>query len=208
MENKSLVTQTEIGIILFLSLFFVVFLWGFWSKEVFALGINFALYLAAATIFFVSRLRKSLKYSHTDLAWIIPLLLLALSFAIYENPFFKAFNLLVFPVVASLFYAYAWVDKKNEIDWGGLFISKIVKRVFSFFVFLRTAVQLLLHTIYNNEKTDRGMLKRVLIGLALLLLSLLVVVPLLSSADPVFAQKLKPFYDIIIDIVSVQSWQK
>ena len=202
MENKSLVTQTEIGIILFLSLFFVVFLWGFWSKEVFALGINFALYLAAATIFFVSRLRKSLKYSHTDLAWIIPLLLLALLFAIYENPFFKAFNLLVFPVVASLFYAYAWVDKKNEIDWGGLFISKIVKRVFSFFVFLRTAVQLLLHTIYNNEKTDRGMLKRVLIGLALLLLSLLVVVPLLSSADPVFAQKLKPFYDIIIDIVS------
>ena len=46
------------------------------------------------------------------------------------------------------------------------------------------------------------MVKRILIGLALLLFSLLIIVPLLSSADPLFAAKLKPFYDAIINILS------
>ncbi len=202
MENKPLATKTEVGISLLLSLFFIIFLWSFWSKDVFALGINFALYLASVTLFFVSRLRKNLKYSTSDLAWIIPLLLLSLSFALYENPFFKACCLLAFPIVLSLFYSYAWVDKKKEIDWDGLFIAKIIKHVFSFFTFLITSARLSFNAIYDKEKTKRGMVKRILIGLALLLFSLLIIVPFLSSADPLFAQKLKPFYDAIIDILS------
>src|SRR3989344_2769408 len=202
MENKPPATKTEVGISLLLSLFFIIFLWGFWSKDVFALGINFALYLAAVTLFFVSRLRRNKKYGVSDLAWIIPLLLLSLSFALYENTFFKEFSFFVFPVIASLFYAYAWVDKKNEIDWDGIFIFKIIKHVLGFFAFLHTGALLLFNTFYNREKTERGMAKRILLGFVLLLFSLLIVVPLLSSADPVFAAKLQPFYDAIVDILS------
>ena len=202
MENKFLATKTEVGITFLLSLFFIIFLWGLWSKEFFALGINSAIYLASITLFFVSRLRKNLKYSKSDLAWIVPLFLLSLSFALYENPFFKVCGLLIFPVLLALFYAYAWVDKKKEIDWDSLFIFNIMKHILSFFVFLKASIRLLIDTVYDKEKTEISLVKRILIGLAILLFSLLVIVPLLSSADPLFAQKLKPFYDAIIDILS------
>ncbi len=202
MENKSLATKTEVAISLALSLFFVIFLWGLMSREIFAFGINFTVYLAGITLFAVSRLLRTKKYRRSDLAWIIPLLLLSLSFALYENPFFKTFIILVFPIALALFYAYAWVDKKEEIDWDSMFILKIIKHVVSFFAFLHKSLQLLYNSIYNKEKTEIGITKRVLVGLVLLLISLLIIVPLLSSADPVFAGKLQPFYDAITNILS------
>lgn len=205
MENKSLATKTEVLISLFLSLFFIVFCWGVWSREIFAFGINFTILLASGTLFFVDRLQKNKKYSRSDLGWIIPLLLISLSFALYENPFFKVCSLLVFPIVLSLFYTYAWVDRKKEIDWDAFFLLKMLKHVVSFFVFLKTSVRLLFNTLYdkdNKEKTEIGIPKRILIGVLLLLFALLIIVPILSSADPMFAAKLKPFYDAIADILS------
>ncbi len=195
-------SKIEVGTCIALSLFFVIFLWGFWEEDVIALGINFTLYLASIVLFLVYRLRKSKKYSVSDLAWIIPLLLISLSFGLYENPFFKPFSLFVFPVIGSIFYAYAWVDKKKEIDWDGFFLFKILKHVLSFFLHLHTSARLLFNTIYNKEKTEIGMAKRVLIGVLLLFFSLLIIIPLLSSADPVFATKLKPVYDAVMDILS------
>ncbi len=202
MENISSGIKKEVGWSILLSLFFVIFIWGFFSRGIFALGINLSLYLASGMTLFITRLRKSKKYSRTDLAWIIPLFLLSLSFGVYENPFFKIFAMLSFPILASLFYAYSWVEKKNEIDWDTLFVLKIVKHIVSFFVFLKASMLLLFAVVYNKEKAERGVAKRILIGGVLLLLSLLIIVPLLSSADPIFALKLKPFYDAIINIVS------
>lgn len=201
-QNKPLASKTEVGISLLLSLFFVVFLWGFWSKGEYALGANFSIYLGAVILFFVSKLRKSSKYSAGDLVWIIPLFLMALSFALYENPFFKVFNLLVFPAALALFYTYSWVDNKKEVDWNLFFLIKIVRRLFSFFIFLVSSLQLLASNIFNKDESRRGMLKRVVLGLAILLFSLLVIVPVLSSADPLFAKQLKPFYDFVINILS------
>lgn len=202
MENTPLTTQTEVLTSLLLSLFFVIFCWGIWTREIFAFGINFTVLLALGTLFFVHRLQKNKKYSKSDLGWIIPLLLLSLSFALYENPFFKIFTLLVFPIALAIFYAYAWVDRKKEIDWDTIFILKIIKHIFNFFVFLNKSVRLLFATIYNKEKKEIGTTKRILTGVLLLLFSLLIIVPILSSADPLFATKLKPFYDAIANILS------
>lgn len=201
MENKPLATKTEVGISLFLSLFFVVFLWGFWSKEVYALGVNFSIYLGALTLFFVSKLRKSSKYSTSDLAWIIPLLLMALSFALYENPFFKPFNLLIFPATLAFFYTYSWAENKKEVDWNLHFFTKIIGRLLGFFIFLLRLLQLLASNIFNKSESRWGILKKVGAGLVILLVSLLIIVPILSSADPLFALKLKPFYDFVTNIL-------
>ncbi|MFZ2522623.1 MAG: DUF4153 domain-containing protein [Minisyncoccia bacterium] len=204
MEAKPIATKTEVLISLFLSLFYIVFLWGMWSREVFALGINLTVYLVLITLFFVWRLREDNKYSTSDLTWIAPLLLIALSFSIYENPFFKLFALLVFPVALSVFYTYAWVEKKKEIDWDTLFISKVVIHILSFLTFLNAGVRLLFSTVYNKEETEAGTVKRVLIGILILSFSLLIVIPLLSSADPLFASKLKPFYEAITNVLSAE----
>src|SRR3989344_9114080 len=108
MENNQLASKRVIGISYLLSLFFVVFVWGFWTRDVYALGINFSILLISGTLFFVSRLKGNNKYSSSDLAWITPLLLLSLSFFLYENPFFKPFALLTFIASFVVFYNYAW----------------------------------------------------------------------------------------------------
>ncbi len=202
MENKLFATKKEVGISLILSLFFIIFMWGFFSREIFALGINFAVYLVSVVAFFVYRLRKNLKFDVSDSVWIVPLFLLSVSFAVYENPFFKAFSFLLFPVLFSVFYSYSWLERKKEIDWNSLFAIKIVKHILGFLVFLYPSIQFILNTIYNKEKNKGEVWKRVLTGIALLLVALLVIVPLLSSSDPLFAEKLKPFYDAFTKILS------
>lgn len=201
MENKLLTTKTEVSVSLILSLFFVIFLWGFWTREVYALGINFSIFLGALTLFFVSKLRKSSKYSTSDLAWIIPLLLMALSFALYENPFFKPLNFLIFPAALAFFYTYSWVENKKEMDWDFPFLTKIIGRLLGFFIFLRKLLEILVNNIFDKDGSRQKIFKRVLVGLVILLISLLVIVPILSSADPLFALKLKPFYDFVISIL-------
>lgn len=202
MEKAISVTKLEAIASVFLSLFFVIFAWGFWSRGIYALGANFALYLAAMVLFFAGKLSRTPKYSARDLAWITPFFLMALSYALYENPFFKIFNFLVFPVSFACFYAYSWLANKKEADWNFRFLTKIILRLLSFFVFLRDLIRLGSANVFKKSSSGSGLLKRTIAGLTILLVALLIIVPILSSADPLFAQKLKPIYDFVSGILS------
>src|SRR3989344_7547198 len=91
-----------------LSLFWVIFMWGFWERGVYALGVNAFVYGALLLWFLIWVMDKNGWYQKSDRAWIIPLLLMALSFVLFENPFFKAFNLLVFFPALAFFYNRPW----------------------------------------------------------------------------------------------------
>ncbi len=185
-----------------LSTFCVVFLWGFWSEGPFALGINAFVYLVGLIFFFLSILRREKRYHTSDLAWIIPLLLIALNFALYENPFFKIFSLLVFPVVLAFFYNYAFVEEKAQKIWNLAFIFSIVKRVFSAIPVVGPAVLSLVAVFSFKREGPAWTFERVLIGVSILIVALIIILPLLSSADAAFAQKLGVFSNFIQDIFS------
>src|SRR3989344_5129359 len=182
-----------------LSLFWVVFMWGFWTRGVFALGVNFAVYLVALILFFVAILKSEQRYQNRDLGWIIPMFMLAMSFAIYENPFFKIFCLLVIPPTFALFYNFAWLDDKWNARWNIGFLGKMLEKILSALVYIKEAIISFFNII---PTTSSSIVKRVLVGLVILIIALFIIIPLLSSADAVFGSKLGAIVDLIKNIVS------
>ena len=191
-----------------LSAFWVSFVWGFWTRGTYALGINFAVYLIALILFFVSILKNEGRYQARDLGWIIPLLMLATSFALYENPFFKVFCLIIIPLAFAVFYNFAWIDDKWRARWDFGFLNRITERAFSAFAYIIQSVRLLGGFI-NIGRGERGnMAKRIGIGMIILFLALIIIIPLLSSADAEFATKLGSAYDLIKNILSTTAFAK
>src|SRR3989344_2772001 len=86
------------------AIFWVIFLWGFWEREEYALGPNTSVYLAAVIGLFLWSMRRQGIRLKDNLYWIVPIGLIAASFAIYDNPFLKAVSILVLPVLFALFY--------------------------------------------------------------------------------------------------------
>ena len=81
-----------------LAVFAVLFLWGFWSKGTAALGINYFAFLLAYTLLLVKALKDQRRWSTKSLVWLVPILLIALSYLLYENVFVQWVNFLVLPV--------------------------------------------------------------------------------------------------------------
>ncbi len=185
-----------------LSLFWVLFCWGFWTRFVGALGVNAFVYTLALTLFFLWLLYKEGRYQRHDLSWIIPLLLISLSFALYNNPFFKVFTLLVFPLVLAIFYNYAFITNKLQSFWNMIMIGRIVERMFSPLVYVGSAISSLFGAITWRGANKGAMVRRIALGGGILLVALLVILPLLSSADADFAAKLGGLSEFLRDIFS------
>lgn len=162
-----------------LSLVWVTFLWGFLDDGVYALGLNATLFL----IFFIQTVIRE----RGSLLSYPPLIMVALSFSLYENPFFK---MVCLPVVPLIFGFYL-------LDEGP-------KRWHLVAVIRRLLVAVLLPLTYLGRATiahvDLGsrlpslpipLAGSIAKGLTILLfLSLLVIIPLLSWADHLFAERM------------------
>ena len=203
MENSPVVVdKTKIAYSVALALFCVVFLWGFWSRGPFALGINAFVFFLGIIIFFVEILRRGERYQSRDLVWILPFVLMALSFAIYENPFFKICTLFVFPIAFAFFYNYAFISEKAQKVWNISFYASVVERMGSFVLFIGQSVSSLFSIFTFRSDTRGATLKRIGVGVLILIVALLVILPLLSSADSAFADKLGSISDLLKNIFS------
>ena len=100
-----------------LAIFWVVFLWNFWRKGVYALGFNAFIFLVLFLGLFVWVLRKEGHFGKNDLIWLIPFALIVLSFALYDNPFLKIFSLMVLPAGFAIFYNQAFLPDKESKYW-------------------------------------------------------------------------------------------
>jgi len=187
-----------------LASFWVLFLWGFFERGIDAFGLNAFLFLAAFTGLFLHKLHKRKGSFRKDFFWIIPLILIIFSFLIYENPFLKMIStVLVFPFFFAFFYNFSFLEDGNKKHWDSVFVSTLLNRVFSFLVKLKESADLYLGYLFPAGKEKSFVIKRVVLGSALfLLVSLGVVVPLLSSADALFGEKILFIYEWLQDIVS------
>lgn len=187
-----------------LSAFWVIFIWGFWSRGVYALGINAFVFSLLFVGLFIWVLHEKEKLSANDLIWIIPFGLITLSFLIYDNPFLKVISLLVSTILLAWFCNYAFLDDKKTRHWSFYFFSQIFKRVFSFLGQIGKSAILYLELIIPAEKAKRKIIAKIISGIILfLIIALTVFVPLLSSADSVFAGKMQIIYSLVKEIFSV-----
>lgn len=194
--NRSIIVKAVFSAAL--ALFAVVFLWGFWSKGPESLGLNFFVFSAAFIIFLVYSLAKEKNYGRKDLFWIMPFLLISLSFFLYNNLFTKSINFFVMPWLFIFFLALAFMADKDGWIWGRALFFRVFMRVLSFFDKINDACvcYFRLVKIKNHEKSS--LLLRVLIGIIFfILIASGIILPLLSSVDPIFALKVKKFYELL-----------
>jgi hypothetical protein len=199
--SKELVLKLLLTIIP--AIFWVIFLWSFWDRGIYALGFNATIFGLILLGLFVWVLYKKNYYSHHDLLWIIPIALIFLSYSIYDNPFLKATSLLVIPIMFALFYNQAFLSDKKIRLWNFEFISQIIYRFFSFISNISQTAKLYLNLVMPRGKNRKNTIIRVIVGLVLfLIIALTVFIPLLSAADAVFADKVHVIYEGFLNIFS------
>lgn len=187
-----------------LAIFWVIFLWNFWSKGIYALGLNAAIFWLLLFGLFIFVLHKSGRYLRHDLYWIVPISLIMLSYALYDNPFLKIVSLLVLPLALGIFYNQAFLSDKKDRLWNFAFVSRIIARLFSFLGKIGPTVKLCVSLVIPADKTKERVVLRTILGLILfLIIAFAIFIPLLSSADLVFAAKAQGIYDWFLKIISL-----
>lgn len=186
-----------------LALFWVVFIWGFWHKGVFALGFNAFIFFLFTLLLFLRAGYKGKYYAKQDLAWIIPLFLIVLSFIIYDNPFLKSVSLLVLPVVTALFINYGNLADKAKQHWDLNFVKHFISRILSFLAKINQAINLYIALILPKGGKRGRLVAKIVLGLVLfLVIAVTIIIPLLSSADSLFAARIEVVYNWLKNIIS------
>ncbi|MFW0837530.1 MAG: DUF4153 domain-containing protein [Candidatus Komeilibacteria bacterium] len=186
-----------------LAIFWVIFLWNFWDKGVYVLGFNATIFGFIFLLLFIWVLYRKNYYIKNDLFWIIPIGLIFLSYSLYDNPFLKMISLVVTPIMLVLFYNQAfWPDKKTKL-WDLTFIFRIIGRFFSFLPKLSQTARLYLSLLMPVNKAKQSIIVRIIGGIILfLIIALTVFIPLLSSADLMFADKMQAINEWFLHIFS------
>jgi hypothetical protein len=178
-----------------IGLFFVNFIWGFTERDFFALGANMTVLLSLSYFLFAKVFAGKELFAKANLAWLIPFGLMALSFSLYDNQFLKFFTCLVLIPAFLVFYNYAQLEHRERRPWDAAFFGGLIRRFFALLPKVSRAVGLYGDVVFPRERQGLAVVKKVLIGVLLLaLLALLVVIPLLSAADPLFAAKMQEIY--------------
>ncbi len=183
-----------------LSAYWVIAIWGFWSNFIYSLGFNMSVFiLGLLALFFYTKRTNTLQQ---DYFWAFPVVLIAVSFSLWENPFLKTINLFFLPFILSIFFAYS-LSIKKRMNMGFIFLS-ILERIL-LITKLKAAFQLIFSRFNIVEKTKFKMTIRIITGILIFLfLAFTVFIPLLSSADPTFAKLVKDLMDSFYEIISIQ----
>lgn len=188
---------------LILSMLWVTFLWGFWSSGVYALGINAAIVFLMMAFFlkqFTALKRIDWKAGSY---WITPILLSLLSFALYENPFLKSASLIVLPMCTAAFCALAVSEPIERFHWEAREVfAALVRYSFAPLTGLIASITAHIATCFPKSEINFRIIKRVITGaVILLLISVFLIIPMLSSADEEFGRRMSLISRTVIDFV-------
>lgn len=183
-----------------LSFYWVIAIWNFWSNFHDALGFNATIFIfGLLALFFYTISNKKLILENYH--WIIPIALIGLSFSLYENPFLKVVNILLLPFILSIFFASSLVPKSKK--WGLDSIEFVFNRIL-----LITKIGDAFKIISEKANLKNNKLNfffKIFFGILLfLIIALTIIVPLLSSADPVFAELMRSITEWFYNILSLE----
>jgi len=188
------------------SIFWTIFLWGFWDRGPMALGLNAFVCAGAILGLFLWVMRHKGVDLKANRWWIVPLCMIVASLFLYENPFFKLITLLVLPFATALFVNVAMLEDGKKTFWDNVLQAKFVSRVFAALWFLGKSMSAHTFLFSRPQKEGEGKVRRVIIGLLLLVaISFTAIIPLLSTADGEFAAHMKWVLDRFWEIVSADT---
>ncbi|MFH1565020.1 MAG: DUF4153 domain-containing protein [bacterium] len=192
-----------------IALFSVLFLWNFWERGVRALGINFFIFLFLIFLLFNwHNIKKEKFFNRNNIICQLPIFLIFCSFLIYENPFIKAISLVILPILFVVFYNYAQLEDNKNKYWGFNFLNEMFTRVFSFLACIDKAVKSYIKVLLPKSENKKNITKIVIGVLLFAVLAVVVIIPLLSSADKEFASKINFFYVWIKNLIEFSTVMK
>ncbi len=163
----------------------VVSHWGVWSYGVYAMGWNTTAYWAGLWFLLLSHngnvsLQKNWR-------WLVPLWLIVLSFALFENPWLKLISVAVLPLATGIFYAFGQLQNQQQLFWGWHLLKYLLSKTFSPLSYLFASSQLCQNALLGSlNQHNRSVSRRIVKGILLLLPVAMFVVVLLASADAKF----------------------
>lgn len=181
-----------------LSVFFVIALWNFWFLFTDALGFNMTAFLLGTVLIFLTS--QGITNWKKQFVWSIPIILIATSFSLWENPYLKIISLLLLPFIVSVSFNYA-LSPKSILDVKFILLS-IFERI-TLVLKIPESLRLIFGGFYQVEEQNKKILYKIGIGLFLFaILALSVFIPLLSSVDPQFAKLTKGILDWFYELLS------
>ncbi len=152
-----------------------------------ALGISYPIYVLVLLSLFWLSTRQSISVKKS-FGWyiLIPVFLLAATFAVYSNPVLQVLNFLLIPV---LLVVHTILAVNNSVSWSdSSIIGQIVKRVIPLTIENFHKPFLVIAELLKPKESGSGFLtvKKIAAGLLICVPILLIVLPLLSAADMVF----------------------
>jgi len=205
----NIITKREtVFVAIFLSLYWVLTMWGIWTKEVYALGWNLTVFVVALLLLY-THAGQSARPGAREYVWLVPLLLIAFSYSLYENPYVKAVNMLVLPVLFVAYFIITSTKHHERVVWNLAWIRRMVERAFGFVKQIEPSISTITHALIPGGKRQSDLIKRIVIGLGILIfVSLVLFIPLLSSADSAFAEMMQRVQEFVLDVIELETLLK
>ena len=175
----------------FISLFGAIFLWEFWSNGINVLGINMFLYCFLFIAFFIFIKRDIL--TKKSLLWLLPLGLISLSMGIYVNTFTKSISLFLLPIIFFVFTTHEALKEIRPTLWSRHMFLELIFSVVNYISCVFESFKLFKfkkpsHVLPNLSSEKKNLALQIGLGVGIfLILSSIIFVPLLSSADSQFS---------------------
>lgn len=203
------ITRKTFISILALATFCVFSHWNIWTREVYAFGFNSTF---ACLCFILLYTYQDPNFSfQRNRSWLLPIFFIALSFSIYENPWLKTISILLLPIAFGFFLTQSKLQHhqnqyhQESRSWDYSLIYTLISKTISPIKYIFPSVTLFFQTTKDALKTrDSSVLKRVLLGIGILIPLACVSILLLSSADQNFNQLVENFVLNISDYISIQ----
>lgn len=187
-----------------LALFWVAFLWGFLEKGIYAFGINRA-FFQIGILYFLHLIYDKKFLTIQNFVWTAPLFLIAISSALFENPFIKMVNFFLWPVLTGIIFHYIRCKGSEKRSWNFLFVLNLFGQIFTFMEKIAEAFSEIFKTFSDNQKKVSGTVSKVALGLVIFfIMATVFIIPLLGSADAVFMEKMELFLEWIWDFISIE----
>lgn len=188
--------------VLLLSIVFVLSQWNFWQKGVFAFGLNSTVVGISFFVLILSRRKQPLNQQ--DIVWFLPLLLILLSFSVYENPWLKQISILVLPLLFGVVYSFRGIEKCDYQFWDGGFIVDLIGNALKpLSKLMKIAGATLFQATGLLGRSNKSIFKRVFTGISLLIPISIVVIMLLSSVDANFEKTVDELVNAIVQTINL-----
>ena len=154
------------------------------------LGFNVILFIIPLVIFLVYVLRNNIKYKN-GLLFLIPIILLSISYFIYDNTFFRVLNCVVIGCLFTFMYIYCFKPtfKLNEILYD--IINLLFEPLACIGKYYKNFIGKF-DVIFNRSGIDKKKVKSILIVIPVVLLILV----MLCSADAMFGNLFKDVFNL------------